>query len=195
MFNEKSEQFWNAKWLNKQTGWDIGYASPAISHFMEQYENKKASILIPGCGNAYEAELLAGLGYKNITLLDISEALVNKLQDKYKNNSSIQVILGDFFTQQGEYDLIIEQTFFCAIQPSLRKDYVHKVKELLTCNGRLIGLLFNRTFVSNEPPYGGNIEEYKKLFEGFEIVKMETCYNSIPPREGTELFINMLKKC
>ena len=42
--------------------------------------------------------------------------------------------------------LILEQTFFCAITPSLRLNYVMKVYRLVTDGGSLVGLLFNRTF-------------------------------------------------
>jgi methyl halide transferase len=42
-----------------------------------------------------------------------------------------------------EFDLIVEQTFFCAIDPSLRKNYFKKVHQLLKPGGKLVGLLFN----------------------------------------------------
>ncbi|WP_231576788.1 hypothetical protein [Sphingobacterium sp. IITKGP-BTPF85] len=31
------QNYWNTKWQNNQTGWDIGYASPAITAYMAQY--------------------------------------------------------------------------------------------------------------------------------------------------------------
>ena len=68
-----------------------------------------------------------------------------------------------------------------------------KMYQLLNPGGRLVGVLFNRSFEGG-PPFGGNLEEYEELFkEKFEIVKLEPCYNSIQPREGTEVFINVKK--
>ena len=58
MDKELDVAFWNNRWATGQTGWDIGYASPAITTYLQQYENKNAAILIPGCGNAHEAEFL-----------------------------------------------------------------------------------------------------------------------------------------
>ena len=55
--------------------------------------------------------------------------------------------------------------------------------------------MFNKDFGNPFPPFGGNIEEYKSLFsEKFEIKKLENCYNSIKPRQNTEVFINFTKK-
>ena len=89
--------------------------------------------------------------------------------------------------------MIIEQTFFCALNPALRKDYVDRMYELLKPGGKLVGVLFNRSFEGG-PPFGGSKEEYKELFdEKFVIKKMEDCYNSIEPRKDAEVFIILAK--
>ena len=88
---------------------------------------------------------------------------------------------------------MIEQTFFCAIDPKLRKDYVHQSNKLLKPNGKLMGLLFDFPFESG-PPFGGSLAEYQGLFsKEFKFSKMEKCYNSIQPRSGNELFIELIK--
>jgi len=69
---ELNESYWTSRYQNDQTGWDIGYASPAITNFMNQIENKDSKILIPGCGNAYEAKYLWENGFKNVYLLDLT---------------------------------------------------------------------------------------------------------------------------
>jgi SAM-dependent methyltransferase len=193
--NELDQYFWNSRWENNQTGWDIGQASPAIAAYMGQYANKQAAILIPGCGNAHEVDYLLSQGFNNMTLIDIAPKAVALLKEKYDNNPAVKVILGDFFEQQGNYDLIIEQTFFCAISPSLREKYVQQAKALLADEGRIIGVLFNITFEKPGPPFGGSAEAYQDLFKSdFIIHKMEPCYNSITPRAYTELFIHLIKK-
>jgi copper chaperone CopZ len=91
------------------------------------------------------------------------------------------------------YDIIIEQTFFCALPPTMRQRYVWKMHNLLNANGILAGLLFNRSF-DVSPPFGGSREEYEKLFFGaFEFENIETATNSIEPRANTELFFKFKK--
>ena len=50
------QSYWASRYLEKQTGWNIGYASTPITAYVDQLTNKAAKILIPGAGNAYEAE-------------------------------------------------------------------------------------------------------------------------------------------
>lgn len=193
--NELDASFWNQRWQTGQTGWDVGYASPPITKYMEQYSNKHAAILIPGCGNAYEAEYLVTNGFTNVTLLDIAPEAVSRLKEKFIKSSHIKVLCGDFFEHEAKYDLIIEQTFFCAQVLQRREEYVRKAASLLKDKGRLTGILFDKIFGEQGPPFGGNKEEYKTIFTPyFHIKTMEPCYNSIPPRASSELFIILEKK-
>lgn len=106
----------------------------------------------------------------------------------------VEVICGDF-EHKGEYDVIVEQTFFCALNVNLRSKYVNKMHDLLSENGKIIGVLFNKDFGNPFPPFGGNEDEYRNLFQDkFEIKATQACYNSIKPRENTEVFINFKKE-
>ncbi|HUH74973.1 MAG TPA: methyltransferase [Chitinophagales bacterium] len=192
---ELDQKFWNTLWENKITHWDIGYPSPAITEFMSKFPDKDASILIPGCGNAYEAEFLVKNGFNDITLIDIAPIAVNYIQEKFANYSQIKIFCEDFFEHDKKYDLIIEQTFFCALDPKKRNDYARHSASLLNPNGKIVGLMFEKDFGKPFPPFGGSQEEYIKTFEPyFEINSMEKCENSIPPRVGTELFVHLTKK-
>ncbi len=192
--NNTEKAFWDDRWAAGSTGWDLGNVSPELKKFFDSLPDKDASILIPGCGNAYEAEYLLGQGFTNVTLIDIAPTLVRNLKSKFANNSGIEVVEGDFFQLNGEYDIIVEQTFFCAIPPAMRVDYVRKMAELLGENGILAGLLFDRDFEGG-PPFGGSQKEYKMLFPeyGLKIIEMETAMNSIPARQGTEVFFKAMK--
>ena len=134
------ETYWNNQYDGNTTGWDLGEVSPPLKAYIDQLANKNLRILIPGCGNAYEAEYLLQAGFTDVTVIDIAPTLIAQLQQKFATDTNINTILGDFFKHQGEYDLILEQTFFCAINPQLRKDYVTKMNELLAINGKLVGV-------------------------------------------------------
>ena len=193
--NPLDQDYWNQRWEKNETGWDIGAAAPAIVEYMNQFPDKKAKILIPGCGNAHEAAYLVENGFRDITLIDIAPNAVKRLQEKFADHSTISILCEDFFQHNGNYDLIIEQTFFCAIPPFRRAEYVEKSAELLNENGKIIGLLFDKQFDQNHPPFGGCPCEYKPIFEPyFRIKTMDECYNSIPPRSKSEVFINLVKK-
>ncbi len=50
--------YWKYRYQQKQTGWDIGFASTPLVTYFDHLNDKDIKILIPGCGNAYEAEYL-----------------------------------------------------------------------------------------------------------------------------------------
>lgn len=186
-------QYWDNQWKANTTGWDLGMPAPPLVSFIDGIENKNTKILIPGCGSAYEAEYLIYKGFTDITLIDISETASCKLKEKFSKNPQINVVCDDFFHHQVKYDIIIEQTFFCALPPTMRQRYVWKMHNLLNASGILAGLLFNRTF-DVSPPFGGSREEYEKLFFGtFDFVNIETAANSVEPRANTELFFKFKK--
>ncbi|WP_099367344.1 methyltransferase domain-containing protein [Sphingobacterium sp. 1.A.4] len=187
--------YWNNRWQHHQLGWDIGYPSTPLVDYINGLENKGISILIPGCGNAYEAAYLLEQGFNNITVIDIAEKAVELVKEKFAGKEGIRIIHGDFFELEGRYDLILEQTFFCALDPALRPTYVSKMAELLKVAGQLVGVLFNTQFQRQGPPFGGSEAEYRPLFEkSMDICVMEPCRNSIPERQGNELFIILKKK-
>lgn len=189
------EHYWSGRYEKGQTGWDIGYPAPAIQKYIDQLEDKNLSILIPGAGNAYEAEYLWLKGFKGLEVIDLSAIPLLNFSKRVPSFPKEQLIQGNFFKHDQKYDLIIEQTFFCALNPSLREAYLQKMSELLKPNGRLVGLLFNIPLYDDHPPFGGSIEEYLPLFnEYLRVIKMEKAMYSIPPREGNELwFVAELK--
>jgi methyl halide transferase len=186
------EKFWDERWKTQDIGWDIGYPSPVLIDFIDKIEDKNTSILIPGCGSAYEAEYLIEKGFTNVSLIEISETIYQSLKQKFEGKN-INIIHGDFFELNEKYDIILEQTFFCALAPYLRPRYVWKMHQLLNPNGKIQGLLFNKQF-DNPPPFGGTEIEYRTLFsQAFELEKIFTTDKSIEPRKGTELEISMIK--
>jgi len=190
-----SAGYWNKRYLSKETGWDLGAVSPPIKIFFDNNNLKDKDILIPGAGHAYEAEYLHSLGYTEVNVVDYSEQAMLNLMERVPSFPFQNLHLHNFFDHGGSYDIIVEQTFFCALNPELREAYKLKMHELLKSNGLLVGLYFNIPLNEDQPPYGGSRDEYKKLFSThFEILEMDTCNTSIKPRMGNELFFRMQKK-
>lgn len=189
-----SPEYWNKKYQDAETGWDLGAVSPPLKDYIDQLTDKEIKILIPGCGRAYEAIYLSRLGFKNITVADVAQEPLNALKAQ-KWGKSIQALQTDFFDLTGTFDLMLEQTFFCALPPEKREAYVEKSLNLLKPSGKIAGVLFDFPLTDDGPPFGGSYDEYFRLFsKGFEIKKLEKCHNSVKPRLGRELFFIFEKK-
>ncbi len=190
-----NSEFWSSRYKEGNTGWDIGYISTPIKEYIDQLSHKNLKILIPGAGNSYEAEYLFNNGFKNIWICDIAAEPIRNFKERLPEFPENQILHGDFFKIEDQFDLILEQTFFCALPIDQRENYARKVSELLKINGRICGVLFDFELDAEGPPFGGSKEEYLTYFRPyFEIEVFERCYNSIKPRRGKELFFNFIKR-
>lgn len=105
-------------------------------------------VLSPGCGTGADAIELARRG-ASVTALDWSPHACARLGERIatlnlqKVRDNVQVVHGDFFASSPEpVDLVCEHTFFCAIDPVRRPDYVQAVVRWLRPGGYLIGNFF-----------------------------------------------------
>ncbi len=189
MIADLNSSYWQARYENNHLGWDIGYVSTPLKEYIDQLIDKRQRILIPGAGNSYEAEYLNAKGFKNVFVLDFAESPLANFARRVPSFPKENLIEQDFFDHSGSYDLILEQTFFCALRPEMRKRYITKMSSLMHEESKLAGVLFDIPLYQDRPPFGGSRKEYMSLFQNaFDIKVMERAYNSIPERRGTELF-------
>jgi thiopurine S-methyltransferase len=187
---KQEEAYWTKRYKEAHTGWDIGTISTPIKEYFDQVLNKELRILIPGAGNAHEAEYLWESGFRRVEVVDISALPLAAFAKRVPDFPANQLLQANFFELDGEYDLIVEQTFFCSFLPTIenRTAYAKKMDQLLVPGGKLVGLWFDKP-VGESRPFGGSRAEYLEYFEPyFETQTFEHSYNSIKPRAGKELF-------
>jgi thiopurine S-methyltransferase len=184
------ESFWNARYTSGETAWDMGQVSTPLKTYIDQITDKSIKVLVPGAGNAWEAAYFWDSGFRNVWICDIASEAIERFKKRRPDFPANQLIHSDFFQLEGTFDLVLEQTFFCAIDPSLRLSYAKKMSHILNDGGTLAGVFFDIPENPTPPPFGGNKEEYRTLFSPyFKEVHIEPCYNSIKPREGREVFV------
>ncbi|GAB2767946.1 hypothetical protein HNQ93_000096 [Hymenobacter luteus] len=190
--------YWQQRYLAGQTGWDTGGITPPLRDYFAQLGPPDARrILIPGAGRAYEAEYLHRQGWPNVWVADVATAPLQSLHQRVPDFPPQHLLQQDFFrlAPTPAYDLIVEQTFFCALDPGLRPAYAQQCAHLLQPGGTLMGLLFDTEFSQPGPPFGGSREEYREYFAPyFDFVHFDAATNSLPPRRGRELFMCLRKR-
>jgi len=188
------KSYWQSRYHSDQTGWDVGSPTPALGDYIAQLleRDKEKEILIPGCGRAWEADLLLEKGFTHVTLLDVTDEPLEAARKRFieKGFEQPTVLVGDFFSLAGKFDLVLEQTFFCALEPQLRNAYVDKMHQILNPGGKLAGVFFSVHFPFEGPPFGTMPHDLSKFFvKKFEIKAFAPCFNSIKPRMGNEHFL------
>ena len=197
--SDGQQSYWSQRYTEERTGWDIGATSTPLQSYVDQLKRKDLKILIPGAGNAYEAEYFFRQGHTQVTILDIAREPLDAFKKRVPDFPEAQIMLGNFFDHEGSYDLILEQTFFCSFPPtqSNRNAYARKMHELLAPGGKLVGLWFDFPLKGDleKRPFGGTLQEYLGYLNPyFHTHVFERCYNSIPERQGNELFGIFKKK-
>ena len=193
--------FWDNLYDENNHKWDIKGPTPVFIEWEStlKLNNKNINICFPGCGIGHDALYFASKGY-NVHAVDFSnEAIVRLKKKSIKDNISINIIKENFFQLPinfyNYFDIIVEYTFYCAIDPNMRKKYVKTCYNLLKGNGLLVGLLFPFKVNKNGPPFKVEKNEIEINFNNmFEIKNKKFDINSIEPRKGNELFFELQKK-
>ena len=153
-----------------------------------------SALLIFSFGFSQTAEEYLTSGMNKARTKDYKQAL-SDFSNRVPDFPSKNLLDTDFFKLEDSFDLIIEQTFFCAIDREKRKQYAKKMSELLKQNGKLVGLLFDDPLYEEHPPYGGNKKEYSSYFDPyFKFKVFDLASNSIKERSGRELFMILERK-
>ena len=186
--------FWEQRYEKGEIGWDLGAETPVFTAISEKLKPGKVCIL--GCGNGYDAISFSKKGF-SVTAVDFARTPINNLQIAARSLSlSIETIKKDIFDlipdYSSQFDYIIEQTCFCAIDPRKRQQYSNLVLDLLKVGGKLIGLWMplDKNIIDGGPPFGVKENEIKKLFSTKWKIT-EDCFptQSIEARKGREKLI------
>jgi Thiopurine S-methyltransferase (TPMT). len=92
-----SETAWDNRYKTNDIGWDLGEVSKPLKTYIDQLENKNLKILIPGAGNAHEAEYLFNKGFKNVFIADLSKTALDNLKKRVTSFPESQLLHTNFF--------------------------------------------------------------------------------------------------
>ncbi|NIQ01440.1 MAG: methyltransferase domain-containing protein [Nitrospinaceae bacterium] len=202
MSEEKRDGYEQADWQkhydSNDMGWDLGQVSPPFVRLWEEKSLPPGKWIIPGCGRGHEVVYFAERGCE-VTGVDFAPGAVALLrQSLTAKKLNATVLHSDFFhldeSHNQAYDGLLEQTFFCAIRPDQREDYVATAHRILKPGGWLAAL-FYATGEAGGPPFNTSDEDVKNHFSGkFEILRLEKCAFSAEQRRDKEWLALMRKK-
>ena len=188
LFSKRMDWYTNFSQLNN----DFGIENLIKNKYPSNTYKKR--ILEMGCGNSTLSYDLYNKGFKNITAIDFSENIINKMKEYYKN-TSINFQICDFnfmniFFEQNFFDIIIEKAGLDSIATKGTDDVpillykVFKNIHYVLCDG---GVVFS--FSSKNTDFWRktiyNRLEQEKLFEIIETKK------TVFKTEGKEILMNL----
>ena len=185
-------EFWNVRFDAKFTPWD----QRGVPHCLRDYlraNQLPQKVLIPGCGAANEVEHFLACRWAPIAI-DFSPAAVAQARAQLGPLHSY-VREDDFFgnaIRPGDFEVIYERAFLCALPRRLWADWAKRVAELIphavggSESGRLIGF-----FVEDDdpkgPPFGLRSGELEQLLSpAFRLLEKKVPQDSISVFAGKE---------
>lgn len=183
---------WTKRYETNDMGWDMGAPSPSLVWAVEKLKLPKMRVAVLGCGAGHDAHFLASKGHM-VTGIDFSPEAIKRAESLYPSQTNLKWVCRDVFEISEEYrnsfDLVIEHTCFCAIDPERRSELVSVWKNILSAEGQLLGVFFvmPKNF---GPPYGGTEEELNDLLSPyFRYNLWVRSKASHPGRLGKELVV------
>ena len=198
MKNVSNPEFWDQRYVDNNTKWDLGGPTPILSHYL-QTNHISGKVCVLGCGNGHDAIEFSNYDL-SVYAVDFSIHAINNLK-KNLNNKSINLLHRDIFTLSKDYldtfDTVFEYTCYCAIDPDRREDYFNMVHKILKTGGKLLGIfipLDKDVYNEDGPPFGVSVDEILALVDGkFKILENTFSELSIDKRAGREKWMVLEK--
>lgn len=191
-------QYWIDVYTKESNpGWNLNEPAEGFKDMLPRLKLPKSRILVLGCGEGHDAALFAQAGHV-VTAVDFSKEGIERGKQKYAHLSNLTFVESNIFDIPQDwnftYDLVVEHTCYCSLPPDQRNELVRLYRRMLHDEGQLLGIFFAMEKRSG-PPYGGTEWELRKRTEsGFHYLFWGRLRNSLPRRQGRELFVLAKKR-
>ena len=199
-YKDHWENVYNTKKEN-QVSWFQSTPQKSIDLIKSINLDLKSNIIDVGAGDSRLVDNLISLGFKNITVLDISSKSIEKAKIRLGEKSElINWVESDIndFQSDAKYDLWHDRAAFHFLKSTENiKSYVNLVNKLINNKGYLILATF-----SKKGPLkcsGLEISQYdskgiSELFENFKLNHSEIYIHKTPFNTNQEFIYNILSK-
>ena len=197
--DSSTSEYWEKAYQSADMTWDLGEPTPVFNQWINS-ERNTLSICVLGAGNGWDALNFAKKGH-HVTAVDFADSAIKNMRKMAEILSvELNLLHSDIFnigkSYHDAFDIVLEYTCFCAIDPDRRIDYINLVDRILKPKGRLVALFFplDKELNDEGPPFGVDLNKTLNLFsKNFTLNKKEIPNLSIERRIGREMFVILNK--
>ena len=179
---------WETCYQKNDTPWDKGEPSPGLVDFLEEHPQlERGTVCVPGCGMGHDVHAWASKRFI-ATGVDIAPSAVERAREHASTQAhTCSFHHRDFLEGSPEtpFDWVFEHTFYCAIQPDRRNDYLQAMLRWIKPGGSLLAVNY---LIPDEdgPPFGTTRDEVFQRFSPHFELKKDWVPRSYPNRAGLE---------
>lgn len=210
--------YWQGRFEKGDTPWELGHPSVVLMEAFDEVARRGTSVkgltvLSPGCGTGSDAVAIAQRG-ANVLAVDWSPSAEKELAHKWTatpatSGGGLEFVSGDFFAiPPRPVDCVAEHTFFCAIDPSARPQYVQRIAEWVKQGGFVVGNFFilseqeasalpgfSLTQSGEGPPFATTVFQLETLFSPFfRTVELRQANQQEPDRRPGMEWIGIFER-
>jgi hypothetical protein len=182
-----SPSFWDERFTRGFTPWDQAGVQRQFEAFATAHAD--AAVLIPGCGNAWEARWLAERGH-TVRAIDFAPAAVASAREALGQYAGV-VEEADFYTYTPPFaaEWVFERAFLCALPKAMRTSYAVRMAQLLRPGALLAGYFFIGE-TPKGPPFAIARDELDALLAPFfTLSDDQPVADSLPVFAGRERWL------
>ena len=161
-----TKDFWNDKYLENHTPWDLDGPHPYVQELFQLVQKhsatKKLNIYVPGMGKGHDALFFAQQGHSCIggELAPAAVASAQKIHDADKVKDLDFKLLDAIHDHKPQnLDLIYDRAMLCALPEKVQLDYFTKSISRLKDGGIFASILFSKLNNENGPPWSVDKEK------------------------------------
>jgi SAM-dependent methyltransferase len=177
--------FWDLRYDAGFAPWDAGKVPARLREFTAA--NQPASVLVPGCGSAWDVRHFAERGW-DVLGIDFSHSAIAAAREVLGPHSA-RICEADFFAPiAGEpFDVVYERAFLCALPRRLWGRWAARMAELVKPSGSLAGFFYFNEGERGPPFPLHSMQELEALLEpAFERISDDEVDDSIDVFAGHE---------
>ncbi|MEM8883499.1 MAG: SAM-dependent methyltransferase [Planctomycetota bacterium] len=175
--------YWEQRYREGSDRWDLGAPTPVLVDLLDSPQAPaRGRTAFPGSGGGHDLRYWIDRGYDAVGF-DFA------IQPEGLPVESLDVFeLGSRYPDA--FDVIVEYTCYCAIDPARREEYARSLRGALKPGGMLVALLFPVGEREGGPPFAVAESEIEDVLgPGLRIEHKETPASSAEGREGRERLV------
>lgn len=184
------QEFWHQRWAENQIGFHRDSVHPMLMRYWSTLcPMPDETVLVPLCGKSIDLNWLAEK-HEHVIGVELSDIAVRAFfsENLYTPQvhrapsghthycfDELELISGDFFTARlSPTSLIYDRAALVAMPPSMRDQYVHRVRDLLAPGGRLLLITLFYPQADDNPPFSIDTSIVEEALSGLDIRLLET---------------------
>ena len=193
------EAFWSRLYAEGHDGWEMGRAAPPRERWVAAHPELVAGkrALVVGSGRGHEARLLARAG-AHVVAVDFAPVAVAEARAlAAREGVAVDFRERDVFALRLDlerYELVLEHTFYCAIDPARREEYLAVVADVMLPGGTFVGLFWEHGRPGGPPYTTTRAELDARLARHFDLVAYEQPTDSVATRLGQEHLLTLRRR-